>query len=351
MNRLSIVADKIERARAINQQLAGLFDIQAYPRQGLPRSEPPHYTIVDINLIEEAHLSDLRQWLMRRPAGGKAIFAVDHGVTRQAVQAFAVGATDILEHPLNRKALLKTLLGDLDSMAAAPLAPELSESAGITAAVGALRIVFASVFSGGPIDMKAIEAAGEVLVTSIEAEGLARWIDAVRHHHSQTYQHCLLVTGVAVEFARQLGFSTADKQRLALAGLLHDVGKAAIPVAILEKPGPLDRDELAVMRQHPELGFKSLRGTGGLDPRILDIVVGHHEFLDGSGYPGGLVGAQLPDLVRMATIADIYGALIEKRSYKEPMTPQAAYQVLENMGDKLDPDLRREFRACTRMQA
>jgi putative nucleotidyltransferase with HDIG domain len=351
MNRLSIVADTVERARAINQKLAGLFEIQAFPRQSLPRSEPAQYTIVDINLIEEANLSDLRQWLTRRPPGGKAVFVVDHGVMRQAVQAFAIGATDIVEHPLNRKALIKTLLGDLDSMSATPLAPELSSSAGITAAVGALQNIFASVFSGVPIEMKSVEAAGETLVSSIEAEGLARWIDAVRYHHSQTYQHSLLVTGVAVEFGRHLGFSSSDKQRLAFAGLLHDVGKAGIPLAILEKPGPLDQDELSVMRQHPQLGFESLRGMGGLEPRILDIVVSHHELLDGSGYPRGLAGGELSDLIRMITIADIYGALIEKRSYKEPMTPQAAYEVLEKMAGKLDPDLLREFRACTRMQA
>jgi putative nucleotidyltransferase with HDIG domain len=351
MNRLSIVADTVERASAIDQKLVGLFEIQAFDRQSLPRSEPPKYTIVDINLIEEAHLTDLRQWLTRRPAGGKAVFVVDHGVMRQAVQAFAIGATDILEHPLNRKALLKTLLGDIDSMTAAPLAPELIDSAGIAAAMGALHSVFAAVFSGEAIEMKSVEAAGEALASNIEAEGLAQWIETVRKHHSQTYQHCLLVTGIAVEFGRRLGFSRTDKQRLALAGLLHDLGKAGIPLAILEKPGPLDQDERAVMQQHPQLGFESLRATAGLDPRILDIVVGHHELLDGSGYPRGLAGAELSDLVRMITIADIYGALIEKRSYKEPMTPPAAYQVLQEMGGKLDPDLVREFRACTRIQA
>ena len=349
MNRLSIVADTVERAREINQKLAGVFKVQAFPRQSLPRSEPAPYTIVDINLIEEAYLSDLRQWLTRRPPGGKAVFVVDHGVMRQTVQAFAIGATDIAEHPLDRKALLKMLLGDLDSIAAAPLAPELSKSAGITAATGALRSVFAAVSSGGTVEMKSVEAAGEALVSNIEAEGLAQWIETVRKHHSQTYQHSLLVTGIAVEFGRRLGFSAADRQRLALAGLLHDLGKAGIPLAILEKPGPLDHDELAVMRQHPQLGFETLRTMAGLDPRILDIVVSHHELLDGSGYPRGLAGCELSDLIRMITIADIYGALIEKRSYKEPMTPQAAHEVLEKMGGKLDPDLLREFR--TRMQA
>ena len=112
-----------------------------------------------------------------------------------------------------------------------------------------------------------------------------------------------------------------------------------------------DGDELSVMRNHPKLGFDSLQNIPGTDPEILDMVLHHHEYLDGSGYPEGLSRAQLSDLVRLITIADVYGALIERRSYKLPMSPQAAYEVLENMGPKLDADLVREFHACTRLQA
>jgi putative nucleotidyltransferase with HDIG domain len=351
MNQLSIVADTVERARAINRQLVGLFEIQAFPRANLPSSEPPKYTIVDVDLVNGSRLSDLRQWLMRRPADGKAIFVVDPGIMRQAMQAFAVGATGLVQHPLSRKTLLTMLLGDLGSVAGGPLAPALSKSAGAWAAVGALQGVFDSVLSGDSIEVKSVEAAGDVLVSDIETAGLGQWIDVVRAHHSQTYQHCLLVTGIAVEFGRHLGFSRADLRTLAFAGLLHDVGKAGIPLAILEKPAPLSRDELSTMRQHPQLGVDSLRQMRGIDPGILDIVVSHHELLDGSGYPRGLAGAELSDLVRMITIADIYGALIEKRSYKAPMSPEAAYQVLADMGPKLDADLLREFRTCTRMEA
>jgi putative nucleotidyltransferase with HDIG domain len=349
MNRISIVSDSVEQACAIHRRLAGLFESRAFPRQRLPREEPTEYTIVDIDLTNGSHLSDLRSWLTRRPSGAKAIFAVDHGVLRQTVQAFAVGATDVSERPLDRKALLIKLLGDLGSIAGAPLAVPMDCSEGITAAVDALQGIFASVFSGDEIEMKSVEAAADALVSNIENEGLAQWIDVVRSHHSQTYQHSLLVTGVAVEFGRQLGFSRKDVQKLALAGLLHDVGKAGIPVALLEKPAPLDDHELSVMQRHPLLGFETLRDTRGLDPEILDIVVRHHEYLDGSGYPQGLAGRDLSDLVRMITIADVYGALIERRSYKAPMPPKAAYQALEEMGAKLDPDLLREFRCLARI--
>jgi HD-GYP domain-containing protein (c-di-GMP phosphodiesterase class II) len=81
----------------------------------------------------------------------------------------------------------------------------------------------------------------------------------------------------------------------------------------------------------------------GLQAEMLDMVVHHHEYLDGSGYPHGIKANELSDLVRSMTIADIFGALIERRSYKQPMSGEAAYRVLMDMGSKLDPDLVREF--------
>jgi len=87
----------------------------------------------------------------------------------------------------------------------------------------------------------------------------------------------------------------------------------------------------------------------GIDPDMLDMVVHHHEYLDGSGYPHGLEAHQLSDLVRMMTIADVFGALIERRSYKAPMAGAEAYQILENMGQRLDRDLLREFQPISRV--
>ena len=151
------------------------------------------------------------------------------------------------------------------------------------------------------------------------------------------------MTGVAVAFAQHLGFAQKDRVRLSLAGMVHDIGKAKIPVAILEKPGPLDQDELAVMRQHPQLGKDSLAGMPDIPADTIDIVLHHHEYLDGSGYPHGLKGAEINDLVRLMTISDIFGALLERRSYKPPLSGSAAYRILLDMGPKLDRDLIREF--------
>jgi putative nucleotidyltransferase with HDIG domain len=350
MDPLSIVSDSRDRAGDIGRQLAGMFETQSYACRTLPSAKPAKYTIVDIDLAESSHLTDLRLWLMHKPIGGRVIFAVGRGIRREAVQAYAVGATDVLERPFDRKALLTTLLGDIGSLVGDSLDLSISNSEGILAGVGALRRIFDSLISGRPIELGEVHAAGEALVSNIETEGLAHWMDVVRKHHSQTYQHCLLVTGVAVGFGRYLGFSSSDTQRLAFAGLLHDIGKAGIPVAILEKPSPLDEHETAIMMRHPQLGFDALRGMRGLDPDMLDMVVHHHEYLDGSGYPHGLQASELSDLVRIMTIADIFGALIERRAYRAPMTCEAAFQVLENMGRRLDKDLVRAFESFVRTQ-
>jgi putative nucleotidyltransferase with HDIG domain len=209
--------------------------------------------------------------------------------------------------------------------------------------------MFAAAIVNDPIDTSAVQSAGGAVVSQIEAEGLASWIETVRAHHSQTYQHCLLVTGVAVAFGRHLGVSRADLHRLSFAGMLHDVGKARIPLAILEKPGPLDAGELAIMRKHPEHGLLALAATPSLTPEMLDMVVHHHEYLDGSGYPHGLQANEISDLVRIMTISDIFGALLERRSYKPPLSGEAAYKILLDMSARLDKDLLREFKFASRI--
>jgi putative nucleotidyltransferase with HDIG domain len=345
VDRLSIISDSIGHAEDISRKLTGVFDTQSFVRDRLSHAPPTKHAVVDIDLEDSSYLADLRLWLDLRPKCGKAIFVVEHGVRVQAVQAFAVGATDLVERPVDRKRLLTAFFGDIGSLAGDPA---VFSADGISAGIAALQSIFASAVSGTPVDLNMVQSAGETVVSQIDAEGLVRWIDTVRQHHSLTYQHCLLVTGVAVAFGRHLGFSSEDKQKLAFAGLLHDIGKAGVPVAILEKPSPLVGEEVAAMRQHPVLGFEALRCVRGLDPDMLDMVVHHHEYLDGSGYPHGLEGRELSDLVRMMTIADVFGALIERRAYKAPLSPEAAYQVLEDMGPRLDADLVREFRPFAR---
>ena len=98
-----------------------------------------------------------------------------------------------------------------------------------------------------------------------------------------------------------------------------------------------------VMRTHPAMGYELLRAQGDYEPEMLDVVLRHHELLDGSGYPDGLSGSQIGDLVRLITICDIYAALIERRPYKQPMPPSRAFEILQDMGNKLEAPLVRAF--------
>jgi putative nucleotidyltransferase with HDIG domain len=348
MNRLSIISDSEYRGKHLGSQLAGVFETQLFSLGDIPRLEPALFTVCDVN-VDCPRIPDLKLWLKRRPKNGKIVFAVDKGSRIQAVQAHAIGATDLLPRPIDGKALLRMLLGDIGTLAGDSSDPSIAGSHGVSAGVRALQDVFASASLGAPLDPKSIDAAGEAIVSHIEEDGFGRWIDTVRKHHSQTYQHCLIVTGVAVTFGQHLRFSHADQQKMATAGLLHDIGKARIPLAILEKPGPLDADERAVVRQHTLLGHAALLTVPGLQAEMLDMVVHHHEYLDGSGYPHGLQAGELSDLVRTMTISDIFGALIERRSYKPPLSGEAAYQILKNMSAKLDVDLVREFQPIARV--
>ena len=341
---LSIFASSDERFREISRTVADVFTAQPLYRRDLSAIEFSDYVVFDINLEDGTYVADLRRWLSRRLPQAKVIFVVDPAVRHQIVRAYALGATNIVERPVARDTLLKIFFGGSITFANPDSELVNDRSQAVEVGIAALQRSFAAVVSGTPVDLRAVDAAGDFVVANIEEEGIARWINRVRSHHSQTYQHCLLVTGVVTAFSQYLGFSRRDRQKLALGGLLHDIGKAAVPLALLEKPGPLDRQEAAELREHPALGFAALQGVQRLDPAILDVVIHHHEYLDGSGYPHGLNAGQLSDLVHLSTIGDVFGALIERRPYKRPLSGPAAYQILVDMGPKLDADLVLAFR-------
>jgi HD-GYP domain-containing protein (c-di-GMP phosphodiesterase class II) len=117
-----------------------------------------------------------------------------------------------------------------------------------------------------------------------------------------------------------------------------------VPVAILDKQGKLTEEEVAEIRQHPRRGYDALAAQGGFPPEMLDVVLHHHELLDGTGYPNRLAGNQISDIVRLTTIVDIYAALVEKRAYRMPFTHAKAFSIMEGMGGKLDQQLLQAFR-------
>ncbi|MBV9566394.1 MAG: HD domain-containing protein [Bradyrhizobium sp.] len=273
----------------------------------------------------------------------KRIFLIDQKSRLSTVQAYALGATAVLSSPVNPA----KLLAKLADTKAPTVAPDISLANGREAAsAGAACIasMFESVLSGTTIDVEGIQNAGRKIAESVEENGLSDWLATVRRHHEGTYQHCLLVTGVTVDFGLSLGVPKVDLERLYMAAMFHDIGKARIPLTILDKPGRLDDEERALVETHPGAGFDALKDNPGITPEILDAVRHHHEYLDGSGYPDGLCAESIGDLVRILTISDIFAALIEYRTYKPIMPREKAYEILHGMKGKLEKPLLGAFK-------
>jgi HD-GYP domain-containing protein (c-di-GMP phosphodiesterase class II) len=132
----------------------------------------------------------------------------------------------------------------------------------------------------------------------------------------------------AAAIASRLGFSDADFAMLRLAAILHDVGKVAVPERILRKPGPLAPDEYAQVKSHPGAGAEIVSRIDGLG--LAAEWIGHsHEHLDGSGYPGGLSGEQIPVAARVLLVADAYDAMTGNRAYSAPLPPEVALTELQ----------------------
>jgi putative nucleotidyltransferase with HDIG domain len=351
MDRLTIIGAAKPAFDSIIKEIAHVADCEFKSFDAALGTPPSQFTLIDIDLEEGSQLVRLKNWLARKPSGAKVIFVTDKSSHLQGTRASAIGGTDVIHRPFNGLMLLEKFIDGVAATAveaAPPLAPDAPEPLDFNAAVKGLQSVFSSAASGGPIDASTMQVAASAVVDEIEKRGLSSWVDTVRTHHSQTYQHCLLVTGVAVAFAHHLKLSRADRERLSFAGMLHDIGKARIPLAILEKPAALDFAEMVEMRNHPLYGFEMLSNPQVVPAEMLDMVVHHHEYLDGSGYPHGLKANEISDLVRVMTISDIFGALLEKRAYKPPFTGAAAYKILVDMGGKLDRDLVREFEAVSK---
>jgi putative nucleotidyltransferase with HDIG domain len=298
--------------------------------------------VVKADLRAFKNICSLRKILDILSHVDKRIFLIDDAAHHSASQAYALGASSVLQGTLNQAKLLKELAACLPIEQ--PSVDAQSAQAAASAGEIALASMFTAVASGGPIDVAAARQAGSKVSDAIEEHGLSKWLSTVRKHHEGTYQHCLLVTGLAVDFGLSLGFPKKDIDRLHAAAMFHDIGKATIPLTVLDKPGRLDAAERALIETHPSAGYEILKDNGSILPEVLDGVRHHHEYLDGSGYPDGLCAENICDLVRVLTISDIFAALIEDRRYRPPMPRAEAYSILSGMNGKLEKPLVAAFK-------
>lgn len=168
-------------------------------------------------------------------------------------------------------------------------------------------------------------------------------VTRLKDWNEYTYLHSIAVSALMMTLARALDLSPLEVREAGLGGLLHDIGKATVPQSILDKVGPLTREERAIVRAHPEEGHRMLAESGGMSPIVHDICLYHHERVDGSGYPFGLAADRLSVFARMAAICDVYDAVTSQRPYKRGWSPAEALCDMGSWTGHFDERMFRRF--------
>lgn len=158
-----------------------------------------------------------------------------------------------------------------------------------------------------------------------------------------TYMHSIAVCALMTALARALELSETEVKQAALAGLMHDVGKAGIPLEILNKPGPLTEQEFEVVRDHPRLGYDMLLQVNITDPMTLDVCLHHHEKMDGSGYPEKLTTDHISLFAKMGAVCDVYDAVTSTRPYKHAWEPGIALRRMASWEGHFDMEIFKAF--------
>jgi putative two-component system response regulator len=199
-----------------------------------------------------------------------------------------------------------------------------------------------------PFDRRELEArlkvGRRIVGLQTSATVVHAFAQAVDGKSPYTRGHSERVTQYALALARRLGLSANDRDLVRRGGSIHDIGKISVPDSILNKPGPLTPEERQIICQHPLQGAQMLESMESVRD-LLPIVRWHHERLDGKGYPDGIAGDQIPLLVRIVSVADVYDAVRSDRPYRGGLPHDACLTILRKdaAGGSLDPKLVDEF--------
>lgn len=186
------------------------------------------------------------------------------------------------------------------------------------------------------------EHANYVVSSVIEKRSIKQMIKKIDdsvHDHSHKVAILSTMLGLNID-----NLTESDLQQLAIAALLHDVGKSTIDFSILNKPGKLTEEEYEIVKSHSQKGYDILTSTELFEQSICDAVLFHHENEDGTGYPNGIKGNEIPLYSRIIHICDVYAALTTKRCYKEAWSSEKAFSILEEERRKYEENLMRIFK-------
>jgi putative nucleotidyltransferase with HDIG domain len=344
--RVLLASDRADRSEDLASILMKAGEVEQTSTHDMPDTPDNHYAgvVIDIDL---SSLSSVQ--MVRRKLTGQAyqevprLFVLSDALHRESTQAWSLGATDTIRWPFDATTILQRLASSFPEREEETDA-SIALSDGIAAAQEVMVKMFQRLPAGVPLTLKDITQAEDKILKALRRSTLREWLVAINKHHARTFRHSLFVTGFAVAFAQYLGMRDADQRRLARAALIHDVGKAFVPLPILDKTEALTPDEEAILAKHSQIGFETLSGQGDFPPEMLDVVLHHHELLDGTGYPETLAGEQIADIVRMITVIDIFSMLVEERPDSPAMSHADAFAVMEGMETQIDQQILQAFR-------
>ena len=227
-----------------------------------------------------------------------------------------------------------------------PLAEEMARARGaFTEATRIIRSLMEDIRLGKQVDLAVTKPTVEKITASVLRNSNAMaTMRRLKSLDEYTFLHSVNVCAMLASFAKVLDMELNDIHDIALGGLIHDVGKMRVAMAVLHKPGRLNDDEFRHIKSHVILGSDLMRQTPGVPPLAMEVLDFHHERYDGSGYPKGLAGDAVPRVGRMAAIIDVYDAITSNRVYAKGMSPALAVQRLfEWSKHHFDPELMQLF--------
>ncbi|MFT3930864.1 MAG: HD-GYP domain-containing protein [Spongiibacteraceae bacterium] len=225
------------------------------------------------------------------------------------------------------------------SSAQVPIKQELKRAARICAkSKEAVTAMFQEARMGKAVDTESMHPLVEEISSSVTRNpGALISLARLKTKDDYTYLHSVAVCALMIALARQLNLSEEETRQAGFGGLVHDVGKALVSDAILNKPGKLTDEEFVSIKQHPALGHQLLLEGRGASPEMLDVCLHHHEKVDGSGYPYGLSDTQISRLAKMGAVCDVYDAITSNRPYKSGWDPSDSLRRMAEWKGHFDP--------------
>ncbi len=287
----------------------------------IARSETIDVALLDLRMPGESGI-----WLARRLRDRCQDLALVMVTGAQsfdaAVEGMRLGILDYLLKPFGRDDLLRAVERAVEWCESSRR--ERSERARLEAEIQRRSSELSTVFS-------------DLRVTSIGA--LESLLVTLNTRHPDAFAHARRVARMTGALAQSIGISEAPLADVNRGALLHDIGKIAMPDALLHKPGPLSQEEIAIIRTHPQIGHDIVAVVPFLQP-AADVILTSHEWFDGTGYPRGLSGEQIPIGARIVMIADTFDALTQSRVYRDPVSSErAAAELVRKAGSQFDPAL------------